>query len=124
REAAVACLSRIYGQRVAVLRSERNAAAWPQLRFRPAIVEGAGTKLCEDLERDLVASFLGRGLFVNPLGEREIGFAPVTGLGDDPMVLRADIDVYNRGKPFPVLQWVEDNGGSRLPTVEIGRAHV
>ena len=117
-EGAVACLSRIYEQRIAVLRYERNAAAWPRIRFRPAIVEGAGSKLCEDLERDLVASFLGRGVFVNPLGEREIGFAPVPGLGNDPMVRRADIDAYNLGKPFPVLQWIVDNGGARLPTVE------
>src|SRR5207237_407035 len=92
RRPAGACLSRIYEQRVAVLRYERNAAAWPRLRFRPALVEGVGTKLCEDLQRDLVASFFGRGLFVNPLGEREIGFAPIAGLGDDPIVLRADID--------------------------------
>jgi hypothetical protein len=117
-EGAVACLSRIYEQRVAVLRYERNAAAWPRVRFRPTLVEGAGTKLCEDLRRDLVASFLGRGLFVNPLGEREVGFLPVPGLGEDPLVLRADVDAYNLGKPFPVLQWVEDNGGLRLPTVE------
>jgi uncharacterized protein len=117
-EGAVACLSRIYEQRIAVLRYERNAAAWPRIRFRPAIVEGAGSKLCEDLERDLVASFLGRGVFVNPLGEREIGFVPVPGLGNDPMVRRADMDAYNLGKPFPVLQWIVDNGGERLPTVE------
>src|SRR6516225_5543080 len=117
-EGAVACLSRIYEQRLAVLSLERNAAAWPRIRFRPTIVEGAGTKLCEDLERDLAASFLGRGLFVNPLGEREIGFVPVHGLGDDPMVRRADIDAYNLGKPFPILQWIADNGGARRPTVE------
>jgi len=117
-EGAIACLSRIYEHRVAVLRYERNAAAWPRIRFRPTIVEGAGTKLCEDLERDLAASFLGRGLFVNPLGEREIGFVPVSGLGDDPMVRRADIDMYNLGKPAPVLQWIADNGGERLATIE------
>jgi len=117
-EGVVACLSRIYEQRVAVLRYERNAAAWPRIRFRPTIVEGAGSKLCEDLERDLIASFLGRGLFVNPLGEREIGFVPVPGLGDNPMVRRADIDAYNLGKPFPILQWIADNGGERLPTIE------
>jgi uncharacterized protein YecT (DUF1311 family) len=117
-EDAVACLSRIYEQRVAVLRYERNAAAWPRIRFRPTIIEGADTKLCEDLERDLAASFLGRGLFVNPLGEREIGFVPVPGLGDDPMVQRADIDAYNLGKPFPVLQWIADNSAERLPTIE------
>ena len=103
-EGAAACLSRIYEQRIAVLRFEQNAVAWPRIRFRPTIVEGAGTKLCEDLERDLAASFLGRGLFVNPLGEREIGFVPMPGLGDNPVVRRADIDAYNRGKPFPVLQ--------------------
>ncbi len=117
-EVAAACLSRIYEQRVAVLRYVPNAAAWPRVRFRPILVEGAGTKLCEDLQRDLVASFFGRGLFVNPLGEREIGFVPVPGLGDDPMVLRADFDAYNLGKTFPVLQWVEDKGGLQLPTVE------
>ena len=118
RESAVDCLSRIYEQRVAVLRYERNTAAWPRVRFRPTLLEGAGTKLCEDLQRDLVASFFGIGLFVNPLGEREIGFTPMPGLGDDPMVLRADIDAYNLGKPFPVLQWLEDNSGLRLSTVE------
>src|SRR5262249_2224980 len=85
-EEAAACLSRLYEQRLAVLRYERNAAAWPRIRFRPTTIEGAGTKLCDDLERDLMASFLGRGLFVNPLGEREIGFAPVVGLGNDPVV--------------------------------------
>jgi uncharacterized protein YecT (DUF1311 family) len=117
-EGAVACLSRIYEQRLAVLRYERNAAAWPHIRFRPTILEGAGTKLCDDLERDITASFLGRGLFVNPLGEREIGFVPVPGLGHSPVVRRADIDAYNLGKPFPVLQWIEDHDGEGLPTAE------
>ena len=117
-EGAVACLSRIYEQRLAVLRYERNAAAWPRIRFRPTIIEGAGTKLCDDLERDLTASFLGRGLFVNPLGEREIGFVPVPGLGHSPVVRRADIDAYNLGKPFPILQWIEDHDGVGLPTAE------
>lgn len=117
-DVAVACLSRIYEQRLAVLNYERNAAAWPHVRFRPTIVEGADTKLCEDLEQDLVASFLGRGLFVNPLGEREIGFVPMPALGDDPIVRRADIDIYNSGKFVPVLQWIDDNGGQRLPTLE------
>jgi uncharacterized protein YecT (DUF1311 family) len=113
REVALRCLSRIYEQRVAVLRYERNNKAWPDIRFRPAIVEGAGNKLCENLEHDLEASFLGPAIFVNPLGEREIGFTPVPALGSDPMVLRADIDAYNRGKPFPVLQWIAGNGGQR-----------
>jgi uncharacterized protein YecT (DUF1311 family) len=117
-EGAVACLSRIYEQRLAVLSYERNAAAWPRIRFRPTIVEGAGTKLCDDLARDITASFLGRGLFVNPLGEREIGFVPVPGLGHSPVVRRADIDAYNLGKPFPILQWIEDHDGRGLPTAE------
>ena len=115
---AVACLSRIYEQRVAVLRYQRSAAVWPHIRFRPMVVEGVGTKLCEDLERDLAASFFGRGLFVNPLGEREIGFVPVPGLGNDPIVRRADIDAYNLGKPFPILQWIASNRGARPPTAE------
>jgi uncharacterized protein YecT (DUF1311 family) len=117
-ESAVACLSRIYEQRLAVLHYERNAAAWPRIRFRPTIVEGAGTKLCEDLEHDLAASFLGRGLFVNPLGEREISFVSMPGLGDNPVVRRADIDAYNLGTPFPVLQWITDNAAARPSTVE------
>jgi uncharacterized protein len=117
-EGAVACLSRIYEQRLAVLRYERNASAWPRVRFRPTILEGTGTKLCDDLEGDLTASFLGHGLFVNPLGEREIGFVPVPGLGHRPLVRRADIDAYNLGKPFPILQWIEDHHGAGLPTAE------
>jgi uncharacterized protein YecT (DUF1311 family) len=117
-EGAVACLSRIYEHRLAVLHYERNATAWPRIRFRPTIVEGAGTNLCDDLEHDLTASFLGRGLFVNPLGEREIGFVPMPGLGDSPVVRRADIDAYNLGKPFPILQWIEDHDGGGLPTAE------
>jgi uncharacterized protein len=117
-EDAVACLSRIYEQRLAVLRYERNAAAWPRIRFRPTIIEGAGAKLCDDLERDLIASFFGRGLFVNPLGEREIGFVAVPGLGRGSVVRRADIDVYNVGKPLPILQWVADHDGVGLPTAE------
>jgi uncharacterized protein YecT (DUF1311 family) len=100
-EVAVACLSRIYEQRLAVLR-----------------VEGAGTKLCDDLERDITASFLGHGLFVNPLGEREIGFVPVPGLGHRPAVRRADIDAYNLGTPFPILQWISNHDGAGLPTAE------
>ena len=43
-EDAVACLSRIYEQRLAVLRYERNAAAWPRIRFRPTIIEGSRHK--------------------------------------------------------------------------------
>jgi uncharacterized protein YecT (DUF1311 family) len=107
-EAATACLVRLYAQRAGVLGFESNTAAWPRLRFRPSLVEGAGTRLCEDLGRDLAASFLGPGAVVDPLGERAIGFAPVAGLGDGPRVLRADIDAYNQGAPFPVLLWLDD----------------
>jgi hypothetical protein len=39
-------------------------------------------------------------------------------LGEDPRVRRADIDVYNLGKPLAVLQWIEDNGGPHASTVE------
>jgi ankyrin repeat protein len=42
----------------------------------------------------------------------------VPGLGDDPMVQRAEIDAYNLGKPFPVLQWIADGAGVRPPTIE------
>jgi uncharacterized protein len=115
---AISCLSRIYEQRIAVLSYEQNNAAWPNLRFRPAIVEGAGTPVCDSLKPDLLASFLGPGPIVNLLGEREIGFAVIPALGNDPIVMRADFDPYNRGKPFPVLQWIYRNGGLRPPTIE------
>jgi hypothetical protein len=119
REVAVDCLRRLYEQRLAALQAERNAAAWPHLRFRPALVEGGGTKLCEDLARDFAASFLGRGLFLDPLGEREIGFAPIAGLEDDTtLALRADIDPYDSGKPFPIVEWIVEQGGQRLPVVQ------
>ena len=121
REVAIDCLSRIYEQRIAVLGYERNTAQWPQIRFRPAIVEGAGVKLCDELQRDLTASFLGPALSVNPLGEREIGFASIPGLGESPMVLRADIDVYNLGKPFPVLLWIDAGSGRTAPKTEYRR---
>jgi len=115
---AIGCLSRIYDQRIAVLSYEQNIASWPNLRFRPTIIEGAGTPVCDSLKLDLLASFLGPGPILNPLGEREIGFAAMPAIGDDPVVLRADIDPYNRGKPFPVLQWINRNGGLRPPTIE------
>ncbi|HZU91903.1 MAG TPA: ankyrin repeat domain-containing protein [Stellaceae bacterium] len=117
REVALACLERLYRQRIAVLRYPLNRAAWPHVPFLPRLVAGAGTRLCEDLEQDLVAGFLGRGAEVDPLGEREIGFAPQPGLGDDEApVLRADIDVYNSGKPVPVLAWIGERNGTK--TVE------
>jgi uncharacterized protein YecT (DUF1311 family) len=115
---ALRCLLRVYQQRAAQLRYERNLKEWPKVRFRPTIVEGKGNKLCDELERDLVASFLGTAPLVNPLGEREIGFAPVPALGRVPIVLRANIDAYNRGRPFPVLQWITEHGGLRPATVE------
>jgi Ankyrin repeat len=116
---AVVCLARIYEQRLAVLRDRPNAAAWPQLRFRPRLVEGAGTRLCEDLQRDIVAGFLGPAGRVDPLGERQIGFVPMPGLGDERVgVRRADIDAYNAGKPFPVLEWVEAASETRPETIE------
>lgn len=112
-EAAIACLKRIYEQRLAVLRAPRNAAAWPRTPFLPSLIAGAGAPLCEALESDLLAGFRGRGRTVDPLGEREIGFAPQEGLGDDDSpVLRADFDLYNTGKPVPVLEWVEAHGNA------------
>jgi uncharacterized protein len=121
RDGAVECLTRIYAQRIAVLGHARNAAAWPQVRFRPAIVEGAGNKLCDELQRDLVAGFFGPAADVNPLGEREIGFVPIKALGDKPVVLRADIDAYNSGRPFPVLLWIDGGDGGAAPKGEYRR---
>ncbi|HJU18145.1 MAG TPA: hypothetical protein VJ770_16955 [Stellaceae bacterium] len=117
RDVAVACLERLYRQRIAVLRYPQNRAAWPHVPFLPRLVEGAGTPLCEDLGRALAAGFLGRGDAVDPLGESEIGFAPQQGLGDDDApVLRADFDVYNAGRPVPVLAWIAGDGEAK--TVE------
>jgi uncharacterized protein len=118
REIAVDCLERLYEQRLAVVQSVRNAQQWPHLRFRPTLIEGGGDPMCEDLHNDLVAVFLGRSLDIDPLGEREIGFAPIAGLGDDTnAALRADFDPYNGGKPFPVVAWLTDDG-SRPATVQ------
>ena len=36
-------------------------------------------------------------MFINPLGEREIGFVPMPGFGDDPIVRRADLVVVGGG---------------------------
>jgi hypothetical protein len=109
RALAVDCLERLYLQRLAVLDYPRNAAAWPKAPFRPALLEGAGVAVCEGIERDLTAGFFGRALAIDPLGEREIGFAPVAGLGDDATaVLRTDIDAENRGKPIPILEFIDE----------------
>jgi len=117
RDAAIDCLAGLYEQRIAALEYDLNQTEWPHLPFRPAIVEGAGQKLCEDMRRELDISFLGPGLFVNPLGEREIGFAPATDAEIDFGLLRAEFDPYNRGRPVPVLQGIFDNGGLHLATV-------
>ncbi|MGH7037603.1 MAG: ankyrin repeat domain-containing protein [Stellaceae bacterium] len=115
RAVAVACLERLYRQRIAVLRAPQNRAAWPRVPFLPKLVAGAGPStgsgpLCTALAGDLVAGFRGRGDTIDPLGEREIGFAPQPDLGDeDSPVLRADFDLYNTGKPVVVLEWTEDS---------------
>ena len=102
RNIASECLARIYEHRIAVLEYDRNRELWPQLPFRPALIEGTELKLCAEVERDLMASFLGLGLFVDPLGAREISFVPIPDLGDDIDARRAKFDPYNRGRSFPV----------------------
>lgn len=117
RAVAVACLERLYQQRIAVLRAPQNVAAWPHVPFLPRLVAGAGAPLCKALASDLAAGFRGRGDAVDPLGEREIGFAPQPDLGDeDRPVLRADFDLYNTGKPAVVLEWTDGSGARK--TVE------
>jgi uncharacterized protein len=119
RDIAVDCLERLYEQRLSLLEMARNAAAWPHVRFRPALVEGGGDRMCEELHHDLDASFFGRGLDLDPLGEREIGFAPIAGLADDSTVaLRADFDPYNNGKPFPIVEWRTDADNDKPATVQ------
>ena len=115
------CLERIYLQRIAVLSYEKNKAEWPRLPFRPALLEGAGASLCDDLLRDFEASFLGPGLFLDPLGEREIGFTSIPVPGAEPTPLRAEFDPYNHGRLVLVLKWVFDNGGLHLPTIRYRR---
>jgi uncharacterized protein len=115
------CLERIYLQRIAVLDYEKNKAEWPRLPFRPVLLEGTGTSLCDDLLRDFEASFLGPSLFLDPLGEREIGFAPTPIPGAEPTPLRAEFDPYNHRRPVLVLKWVFDNGGLHLATIRYRR---
>lgn len=114
RAVAVACLERLYQQRIAVLRAPQNRAAWPRVPFLPKLVAGSGIPLCTALTADLAAGFRGRGTTVDPLGEREIGFAPQPDLGDeDSPVLRADFDLYNTGKPVVMLAWTEGSGAAK-----------
>jgi len=91
--------------------------------FRPTLVEGCGHQaVARTCKRDLVASFFSvTGLFVNPLGERgrSVFHADARFSVDDPMVLaRRYRRLQSRQSLFPVLQWIEDNGGLQLSTVE------
>ena len=43
---------------------------------------------------------------------------PCPGLAHSPEVRRADIDAYNLGQPFPILQWIADRDGAGLPIAE------
>ncbi len=108
-EAALAeCLTRLYGQRIGALSREATEARWPNVPFRPALVEGAGVALCEAFHRDVLASFFGPADRVNPLGEREIGFRPIllarSSDEDAPRAAVAALDPFNRGAEGVVLR--------------------
>jgi uncharacterized protein YecT (DUF1311 family) len=111
---AVDCLERLYEQRVAVLQRASMEAAWPKLPFRPKLLSGAGDPVCAAVFADLEAGFLGGSLWIDPLGEREIGFASMPGLTEATGYRRADFDPYNSGKPVAVLQMLGEGGAERF----------
>jgi uncharacterized protein YecT (DUF1311 family) len=110
RRNAVDCISQLYQQRVAQLLRARNAAAWPHLPFRPRLIEGAGTKLCEAMMSDITATFLGDSIDPNPLGARAIGFTTITGAPEGTDLQRAAFDPFNSGRPVPVSLEIDDGG--------------
>lgn len=83
--------------------------------------KGKGTPLCEALERDWQAAYLGEGVAVNPLGEREVGFIPLprTRAEDDPepvILLRAEANPFNDGTPLAVLRATMAGDSRRVPS--------
>jgi len=121
RAEAVDCLERIYEQRVGVLQRARMEGAWPKMPFRPTLVMGAKIPVCDAILSDLQAAFLGSSMWVDPLGEREIDFTVAPGLNDPSDQLgplsgyrRADFDLFNTGKPVPVLVMIGEGGAERL----------
>ncbi len=110
RRNAIDCMMELYEQRVAQLLQARNAAAWPHLPFRPTLIEGAGTALCEALQSDITATFLGSNVDPDPLGTRAIGFTTIAGQAEGTDMRRAEFDPYNSGKPVAVLLEIDDGG--------------
>ncbi|KAA2235225.1 lysozyme inhibitor LprI family protein [Salinarimonas soli] len=107
-ETVASCLYGLYAQRLAVLNREANEAAWPKVPFRPVMVEGAGRSLCEGLFRDVVAGFFGPAERVNPLSEREVGFAPVQMNrrldSDEAPPEMAKAELYETGRAATILR--------------------
>jgi uncharacterized protein len=110
RRNAIDCVMELYEQRVAQLLQAHNAAAWPHLPFTPTLIEGAGTKLCEALQSDITATFLGSSVDPDPLGTRVIGFTTIAGQAEGTDMRRAEFDPYNSGKPVAVLLEIDDGG--------------
>lgn len=110
RRNAIDCVLGLYEQRVAQLLQARNAAAWPHLPFRPTLIEGAGNGLCESLQSDITATFLGSSIDPDPLGTRVIGFTTIAGQAEGTDMRRAEFDPYNGGKPVAVLLEIDDGG--------------
>ncbi len=99
---------------MAPLAANNEATLWPKLPFRPAMLQGAGTPVCDAIYRDLLAAFFGKSMWLNPLGEREIVFVPLH-LGEEGAEYAiATFDPYNQAKPSLVLQVMEDGGAERF----------
>ncbi len=110
RRNAIDCVMELYEQRVAQLLQARNAAAWPHLPFTPTLIEGAGAGLCEALQSDITATFLGSSVDPDPLGTRAVGFITIVGQAEGTDMRRAEFDPYNSGKPVAVLLEIDDGG--------------
>jgi hypothetical protein len=95
-----------------VLGAEDRATLWPKLPFRPALLRGAGTPVCDAIQHDLMASFYANAMWLNPLGAREVKFTPLPGKLAD--YSAATFAPYNDGKPFPVLQFNTEDGAERF----------
>jgi uncharacterized protein YecT (DUF1311 family) len=110
RRNAIDCAMELYQQRVAQLLQAHNAAAWPHLPFKPTLIEGAGNGLCESLQSDITATFLGSSVDPDPLGTRAIGFTTIVGQAEGTDMRRAEFDPYNSGNPVAVLLEIDDGG--------------
>jgi hypothetical protein len=98
----------------AALGATDEATLWPKLPFRPAMLQKAGTPVCDAIYRDLLTAFFGKSMWPNPLGTREVAFTPLHLHDEGSSYGVATFDPYNQGKPFLVLQAMEEGGAERF----------